>query len=101
MVAERKLIGSAQARRRGVILQHGSLLLHQDATAWEALFGSGNRATSLAELLGASPPVDKVCAALTGGFAAAWEVRLELEAISPEENRAAEALVESKYSLLT
>jgi lipoyl(octanoyl) transferase len=101
VVAERKLIGSAQARRRGVILQHGSLLLDQDVAAWEALFGPGNRATTLAEVLGAPPPpLEAVRAALAGGFATIWATALETGAYRPEETRAAAALAVRKYALL-
>ncbi|MBD2353623.1 lipoate--protein ligase family protein [Tolypothrix sp. FACHB-123] len=35
-----KLIGSAQLRRGGVILQHGSIRLHQDAELFTQIFGA-------------------------------------------------------------
>jgi lipoate-protein ligase A len=38
-VAGRKLFGSAQRRRQGALLQHGSLLLDIDAPLWSGVFG--------------------------------------------------------------
>lgn len=46
-----KLFGSAQRRRQGAILQHGSLLLDLDHALWSGLFGPrlGEGFTSLAQ----------------------------------------------------
>jgi len=48
----RKLFGSAQRRRRGAVLQHGSLLLDLDLELWRGIFGPrlGQGFTSLAEV---------------------------------------------------
>jgi len=76
-VAGRKLVGSAQRRLRGAVLQHGSLLLDLDRAAWEATLpalrhpASGewaSRITTLRALLGASPPLSRVEEALREGF---------------------------------
>lgn len=84
-VGGRKLVGSAQARIGGAILQHGSLLL---VVNQELLFAGrrgnqrggglnghgGNdagpppRPVTLAELLGEVPPWKRLVAALAGGF---------------------------------
>jgi lipoate-protein ligase A len=47
----RKLFGSAQRRRQGAVLQHGSLLLDIDADLWAGVFGPrlGTGFISLAE----------------------------------------------------
>jgi lipoate-protein ligase A len=47
----RKLFGSAQRRREGAVLQHGSLLLDIDSALWKGLFGPrlGSGFISLAE----------------------------------------------------
>ncbi len=52
VVAGHKLFGSAQRRRGGAVLQHGSLLLGIDAALWGAVFGPrlGSGYTSLAEV---------------------------------------------------
>lgn len=51
VVKGRKLFGSAQRRREGAILQHGSLLLDIDLDLWRAVFGPrlGEGFISLAE----------------------------------------------------
>ena len=86
VVGGRKLVGSAQARIGGSILQHGSLLLVADQ---RALFtdvpgktdlngGHGGmnrgrfRPTTLAGVLGEVPAWDRLAAALCGGFEAVF-----------------------------
>lgn len=51
VVQGRKLFGSAQRRKSGAVLQHGSLLLDIDAPLWAGLFGPrlGEGFISLAE----------------------------------------------------
>lgn len=79
VVGGRKLVGSAQARIGGAILQHGSLLLVADQTA---LFANGDgvprgpgngaraprRPATLAGLMGEIPPWERLVAALAAGF---------------------------------
>lgn len=83
VVGGRKLVGSAQARFGGTILQHGSLLLVADQTA---LFANGHgvradpgaggggmkpghtRPATLTEVLGETPAWDRLVAALRDGF---------------------------------
>ena len=83
VVGGRKLVGSAQARIGGTILQHGSLLLVANQ---EALFADGQRErrgldgqgervvkgprrpVTLAEVLGEVPPWGRLVAALAAGF---------------------------------
>jgi lipoate-protein ligase A len=50
-VQGRKLFGSAQRRREGAVLQHGSLLLDIDQALWKGIFGPrlGSGFISLAE----------------------------------------------------
>lgn len=40
VVAGKKIFGSAQRRKNGAILQHGSLLLDIDSELWKAVFGA-------------------------------------------------------------
>lgn len=51
VVGGNKLFGSAQRRREGAVLQHGSLLLDIDRTLWTGIFGPrlGDGFTSLAQ----------------------------------------------------
>ena len=91
-VAGRKLVGSAQARLEGALLQHGSLLLAPGQDALEALRtgatcgpataafesvaarGAGDAAAaSLREVLGAVPPWEALARAVTLGMAAEVE----------------------------
>lgn len=68
IVPEGKLIGSAQARHAGALLQHGSILLDVEPEAWSALFGSRGRLASLRELLGEAPAIGTVLEAVVDGF---------------------------------
>lgn len=72
----RKLVGSAQARLGGALLQHGSILLHDDQGRIEALArrtpfelrdrgSSAGRPVALAELLDPPPTFDAVVHAVT------------------------------------
>ena len=107
-VAGRKLIGSAQLRRRGVLLQHGSLPLVTDITAIAdgLVYEEGAEraaakeslrrgACSLGELLGmaACPSWEEAAGAraLAAGFAAAFGIRWQERPFSAtEEARARE-----------
>ena len=98
-VAGRKLIGSAQLRRRGVLLQHGSLPLGADITAIadglvyeqeaERVAAKGQLrrgACSLGELLGAAcPSWEGAARALAAGFAEAFGIRWEERSFSAAE----------------
>lgn len=79
-VGDRKVCGSAQVRRRGAVLQHGSVLLDRlgfDET--DLVTGGGDRAAlrsatvTLAEL-GATTDARRVADALVEGFAAALDI---------------------------
>jgi lipoyl(octanoyl) transferase len=70
----RKLVGSAQWRDGGALLQHGSLLLHNDQAVVEELRIGGSEgvdvpATGLAEHLDPLPPIETVVDALASTFA--------------------------------
>lgn len=105
----RKLVGSAQARCRGAVLQHGSIPLESDHGRFCTLL-SGNeerrrrtesalarRATSLMEELGYLPEVDKVVAEVAGGLAEVLGGRLVSGALTLSEKRAARSLAADKY----
>ncbi len=63
-----KLVGSAQVRHHGALLQHGSILLDAEPEAWTALFGTAGRLVTLRELLGAVPAQEVVERAVVAGF---------------------------------
>jgi lipoate-protein ligase A len=90
--AGRKLVGSAQRRERGVMLQHGSLPLHDDQSAVAGLMLPRHAAAAAAEapatlagLLGAEPAWDALVDALARGWEESFGVGLERGVLSREE----------------
>lgn len=111
MVAGRKLVGSAQCRREGMVLQHGSLLLDldpiralqvlkppqgQDHQAWAETFRK--RAICLREALGRCVPFQEAAHAVARGFEDALGLELEAAELSPEEWELARRLRREKYA---
>jgi lipoyl(octanoyl) transferase len=100
-VEGRKLVGSAQRRRRRAFLQHGSVLLDADPARIREVFPGETEPTSgmttLRDTLGRSPGFDAVVAALTAGLQEALEVRLVPAGLSRDERARVEALVAGKY----
>ncbi|MDI3327379.1 MAG: biotin/lipoate A/B protein ligase family protein [Alicyclobacillaceae bacterium] len=110
VVEGRKLIGSAQTRQRGVILQHGSLLLELDARALfgvlrfpsekvrERLLRSFlHHAVALGDLTGGKVSREEVEKALVEGFADALGVEMVPGELTDRERTLAETLVREKY----
>lgn len=111
MVVEgKKLIGSAQTRRNGCILQHGSVLVRLNA---DLLFSVLNfkddkvrdrakglfmlKATSLADVLGYSPDFEVLCGSFKTGFASELGINLIEEQLSKDEIGWARELSVNKY----
>jgi lipoate-protein ligase A len=100
----RKLVGSAQVRRMGVVLQHGALPLKGDVTRLVDVLALSeqdrdglrdvlrHRAIALDEAVGRVIPFGEVAEALSKGFAKALNLNLEPGALSPYELAAAERL---------
>ena len=97
-VKGRKIIGSAQVRRRDSVLQHGSLPLHGDITRIckvlrfededsrsQAVQFLQNRAATVEELLGTSVTWQRVADAVIQGFREALDLDLELASPSDSE----------------
>lgn len=98
-VAGRKLVGSAQARRRGALLQHGAIPLTGHAARLGALLADPParleaRMIALDEALGRSVAADEVAAALAAGIAGCWGVRLVPGELTGAERAAADRLRE-------
>jgi lipoate-protein ligase A len=103
-VGGRKLVGSAQLRRRGAFLQHGSIPLRLDTAALGAVFGRPagvGRFTDLERLAGGEIPLSRLDRALIGAFETRFEVRLERGALTPREAQRAEQLRCWKYESAT
>ena len=110
-VAGRKIIGSAQRRAHGVIMQHGSIPMSLDLDKLSAVLGSPNsahrarpmavdyqtRMTSLQEAGGRLYDYAEVVAALSRGFADTWEVELITGELTAEEKRLSAYLRATKY----
>jgi lipoate-protein ligase A len=90
-----KLIGSAQTRRRGAILQHGSVPLHQDPHLMPELLGEQpptNRHHNLFELIGRAVPLPELAAAFRLGFEQAFSVTFTDGQLTENEWRRAREL---------
>ncbi|RME81839.1 MAG: lipoate--protein ligase family protein [Caldilineae bacterium] len=107
----KKLIGSAQSRRAGYVLQHGSLPLYGDITrlvdvlalptpeeraALKRLVAS--RATTVAEQLGRRVTFWEAATVLIDGLNSALNVDFEEGELSPEEEALAAELEAEKYA---
>lgn len=107
----RKLIGSAQARRKEGILQHGSLPLvgdlsritqaltfNDEETRQLAARRLLERATTVQSVLGRAVPWDEAAAAFEAGFSQTLGLDFERSALSQGESRRADELVRAKYA---
>jgi len=110
VVNGRKLLGSAQSRRAGVVLQHGSLPLVGDLTRLitclagdeaekEALRRSLlQHATTVEQVLGRPVSFEEARDALSAGFQMALNIELQPGELTPAEREWAEELARTKYS---
>lgn len=100
-VGGRKLIGSAQLRRRGAFLQHGSILLRADADRLGRAIGTTARAERFIDLdsiLRRAVRTDEVDAAVRAAFESEFGVSLEPTDLTERERRLAEDLRRAKYA---
>jgi lipoate-protein ligase A len=104
LVDGRKVIGSAQRRWDRSLLQHGSILLDFDSYLHQAVFPAWPRSdpaanvTSLRTLLGSSPPMETLLAAMTAGWQDVFGGPCFPGDIFPAERGVAEELVRSRYA---
>ena len=107
----KKLVGSAQVRKLGVVLQHGSLPLMGDITRiCDALTFSSDerrervrarvrtRAATLAEVLGQVVTWDQAVAAMQAGFEHTFDLVFESTDLTPAEQARAEELRAAQYA---
>jgi lipoate-protein ligase A len=110
-VGDKKLVGSAQVRRQGMVLQHGSLPLCGDLTRIfdylrlesekkrQALRRALRaRAATLEEVLGRAVSFDETAEALAAGFAQALNLNLELGRLTARERELAEQARRERYA---
>jgi lipoate-protein ligase A len=106
----KKLIGSAQVRRRGGVLQHGSLPLSGDITRICQVLSYPDeesrsiaashlrhRATTLEESLGHAIPWQEVANAIVAGFEQALNIDFDEHNLSIAESERADRLCRDKY----
>ncbi|MCJ7811380.1 MAG: lipoate--protein ligase family protein [Dehalococcoidia bacterium] len=86
-----KLVGSAQLRREGILLQQGSIRL-------ASLGGQPSVAMSLEEALGRRVPRREMARALVEGFSRAWGVQFRRGRLTAEEEQLAQRLEREKYA---
>jgi lipoyl(octanoyl) transferase len=107
----KKLIGSAQARRKEGVLQHGSLPLAGDLgrilqalvfvdeqSRIQAAVRLHQRATTVEEVLGSPPTWEQASRAFITGFSQTLNLDLGKQDLSPAEQDRARELVELKYA---
>ncbi|MPL65814.1 Octanoyltransferase LipM [bioreactor metagenome] len=109
--AGRKLVGSAQVRKEGVILQHGSILLAFRPATLVSLLNLpsadkrnelsdmlAKRVTSVSEILGRTVEWKEVYQAMAVSFGPALGVDLVSGELTAGEQSAANELITAKYS---
>jgi lipoate---protein ligase len=85
---ETKLIGSAQLRRGGAILQHGSIRLNQDAELFAQVFGAESLTTVQ---LPQNLSMEKIIAALIASACDCFGMEIKMQPLSPSEWQAISA----------
>lgn len=98
LVEHKKLIGAAQCRRRGVILQHGSLLIDADAAAWETWLGGSMRDTVTLRALGVTATRPEIISALSAGLAQTAQMIPRRDVLTDREAAMAHRLHYEKYT---
>jgi len=109
-VNKRKISGSAQSHRSGVLLQHGTLLMDVDLkkmfsflnvpwakTCIEVMNVAEKKITSVKQELGLSVSIKEAYRALVEGFEKALEISLKKGDLTSYERRLAEKLCKEKY----
>ncbi len=107
-VGGRKLVGSAQMRSQGIVLQHGAIPLEGDIARICAYLASRPdpaavraRATTIAEVLKRPVPWGEAAQALATGFAAALNITWEQGALTETEWERANTLRAERYAHAT
>ncbi len=111
VIGGKKLVGSAQARKRLGVLQHGTLPLHGDLTRItqalnfadeEARREAGRKlldhATTAQTVTGRVIPFETAAQAFVSAFESQLGIRFERGELSGEEQTHAEELVQKKYA---
>lgn len=107
IVNGKKIVGSAQKRVNGKLLQHGAVLIDADVEKYCSLFNNCSpelikkvkgRMTSINEELGKKVDYKKTAEAMKNGFEGALGIEFEESELSEDEKKLAEKLYREKYS---
>jgi lipoate-protein ligase A len=107
-VEGKKIVGSAQVRKREIVLQHGSLLIELEKDKLFSVFNFPStqirerlktkfKATSLGEILKRKITFSELSAILPRGFEEEFGVKLLEGQITEEEEKISQELLENKY----
>jgi len=107
----RKISGSAQAHRKGVVLQHGTLLSRVDLvkmftflrvpwakTCMQIAKIAEKKHTSIDAETGRNVPKNEIVNALIEGFEKTFKIKLEANSLTPKELEVAAYLCKQKYA---
>ena len=104
LVKGRKISGSAQTRKAGVVLQHGTVIVDSDLGLMMRVIRQRpgkprnvDGMTSIARESGRKVDKDEVKTALVAGFEKAFGVTIQKGALSGDERELAKRLSEEKY----
>jgi lipoate-protein ligase A len=97
VVDGRKLLGAAQCRHNGVVLQHGSLLLSVEEESWQRALGDARDVVTL-EMLGVQQSREEIVDALCAGCENELEISLSPGVLDENETLLATCLLEEKYA---
>ena len=108
-VEGKKIVGSAQVRKREIVLQHGSLLIELEKDKLFSVFNFPSvqirerlkirfKATSLEEILKRKISFSELSEILPGGFEEEFGVRLTEGKLTKQEEKISQELLENKYS---
>jgi len=107
-VGGKKISGSAQLRRKGSVLQHGTVLVDTDLEAMdsvlkvvrsrrEAVVKPSDRVATLRSLLGKAPDMEEVKSRVEEKVASKFKVAFEKKGLSSLEKRTVRSLVNEYY----
>ncbi len=108
-VEGKKIVGSAQVRKREIVLQHGSLLIELDRDKLFSVFNFSSvqvrerfktrfNATSLEEILKRKVNFSELSEILPRGFEEEFGARLVKGKLTEQEEKISKDLLENKYS---
>ncbi len=111
VAGEKKVSGNAQIRRKGCVLQHGTILLNVDVKRMFSLLTVSDekirdkmisrvedRVTSVSDVLGRTVGFDEMIDALRTGFSSEFEVDLHKGSLSDAEKQNLEVFREQKFA---